>query len=286
MHNKNKAPTPKRQAQSAPDETDPMAKQITDARQAPFVWFDTKLDDAGLSPYAFRLYCRIARRTGGGKTNFFEALTNAAHACKMSERQARYAIKDLLKMRMVKCLQKMPGYPTIYALTDKADWIHLPADADPPLHQMQATPAPDADPPLHQMPDSPAPNADPPLHQMPTKKNHASSSRKKTAAAEAAAATRARNDTNPLDAAAASIHSRDQIEEFVRLTKPHAKNPGGLARTLHRSGEEDKQITAWIRSTMQAKKQKQRPQKTVPQAAVDELRRQADALGLHIPGLN
>lgn len=35
------------------------------------------------------------------------------------------------------------------------------------------------------------------------------------------------------------------ITEFVIATKPHATNPPGLARTLHRSGEEDHEITAW-----------------------------------------
>ncbi len=95
------------------------------------------------------------------------------------------------------------------------------------------------------MQSTPAPDAGVPLHHLPTKKNHGRKQKKKPATAEAAAATRVR--TNPR-AAAASIYDRKQIEEYCRLTKPHSTNPGGLARTLHRSGEEDNQITAWLRA--------------------------------------
>ncbi len=47
-------------------------------------------------------------------------------------------------------------------------------------------------------------------------------------------------------AAAASKHSREIIERFVRATKPHSTNPGGLAVRLHRTGEEDDRVTAWL----------------------------------------
>lgn len=42
-----------------------------------------------------------------------------------------------------------------------------------------------------------------------------------------------------------SAFARAEIEDFVRETKPHSTNPGGLARRLWRSGEEDGAIRAW-----------------------------------------
>lgn len=55
-------------------------------------------------------------------------------------------------------------------------------------------------------------------------------------------------------AAAASIENEPhfsrfsfaEVRAFVERTKPHAENPGGLARTIWRSGEEDEQVAAWL----------------------------------------
>jgi hypothetical protein len=42
-----------------------------------------------------------------------------------------------------------------------------------------------------------------------------------------------------------SVFAFAEIEDFVRETKPHSTNPGGLARRLWRSGEEDTAIGQW-----------------------------------------
>jgi hypothetical protein len=42
-----------------------------------------------------------------------------------------------------------------------------------------------------------------------------------------------------------SAFARDEIEDFVRETKPHIKNVGGFARTIWRSGVEDEAIGRW-----------------------------------------
>jgi hypothetical protein len=39
-----------------------------------------------------------------------------------------------------------------------------------------------------------------------------------------------------------------EIEDFVKATKPHIRNPGGMARRLWRSGEEDAAIGQWKES--------------------------------------
>lgn len=42
-----------------------------------------------------------------------------------------------------------------------------------------------------------------------------------------------------------SVFQFSTCEDFVRATKPHIRNPGGLARRLWRSGEEDGAIGQW-----------------------------------------
>lgn len=48
------------------------------------------------------------------------------------------------------------------------------------------------------------------------------------------------------DEAHQSIFTFKEIQSYVEATKPHALNPGGLARLLFRTGEEDEQIGTWI----------------------------------------
>lgn len=50
---------------------------------------------------------------------------------------------------------------------------------------------------------------------------------------------------NEKDAAAASRFNLATVKAYVQSTKPHAQNPGGLARALWRSGEEDSEIEKW-----------------------------------------
>ena len=61
-------------------------------------------------------------------------------------------------------------------------------------------------------------------------------------------------DSNQLPAAANSFndahssrHPFPVIEAFVTETKPHIKNPGGLARVIWRSGVEDAAIERWLK---------------------------------------
>jgi hypothetical protein len=214
-----------------------MAKKIIDSREAPFVWFDIALDDAGLTPYEFRLYAHIARRTGGGRNQFFEALTNAAVICRMSRRQAFAAIKSLLRRQMIKKIKPVPGYPVTYELTDKSEWI----DWAEPVHLLHEGSAPDARGVVHQMHEGSAPDARGVVHQMHSKKTKASKQVSKQI--EAAAATRAREKTA---AAAPSIYPVEVLEKFIRATKNHSTNPGGLAVTLHKSAEEDWKVALWL----------------------------------------
>ena len=52
-----------------------------------------------------------------------------------------------------------------------------------------------------------------------------------------------------------SRHSREEIERYIRATKPHKAEGqiGGLARHLERTGEEDAEIAAWLGRQQQAR---------------------------------
>lgn len=49
------------------------------------------------------------------------------------------------------------------------------------------------------------------------------------------------------DAAAASRFTYEQIRDFVIATKFHAKNPGGLAKLIWMTGDEDDQVSTWLK---------------------------------------
>jgi len=57
------------------------------------------------------------------------------------------------------------------------------------------------------------------------------------------------------------------VEAFVEATKPHIKNPGGLARIIWRSGEEDERIERWTKR--QQKRQEIEERQPSPEIAAD-----------------
>lgn len=50
------------------------------------------LDDFGLNPYQFRIYCRLARRAGAGG-QCWESADNMAKACLMNRKTVMKSIK-------------------------------------------------------------------------------------------------------------------------------------------------------------------------------------------------
>lgn len=65
------------------------------------------------------------------------------------------------------------------------------------------------------------------------------------AAAEAIACPSAAAAKSDFAKSQASHFSRAEIEQFIIETKPHVRNPGGLATGLLRTGEEDPAIARW-----------------------------------------
>lgn len=68
----------------------------------------------------------------------------------------------------------------------------------------------------------------------------------KTRKAAASAAAAARSFGDPDSEPHTSSFSFQDIRKYCEATKRHARNPAGLARYLYRTGQEDKEIAAWI----------------------------------------
>lgn len=77
---------------------------------------DMELDLYGLDPYEFRIYGHIARRG-----DCYANLKTIAAICKMSVRQAQYALKDLTDKKLItKIVRK--GTTDLYRIADRSEW--------------------------------------------------------------------------------------------------------------------------------------------------------------------
>src|SRR5262249_24579511 len=76
-----------------------------------------------------------------------------------------------------------------------------------------------------------------------------------------------------------SKFSVEDIHAYVNSTKPHATNPGGLARSLYRSGDEDDQIALWLTRQDQQKCERPEPK----QANIEELLHLAEEMRREYP---
>lgn len=109
------------------------------------------LDDAGLDPYEFRVYARIARRAGTG--DCFETQSAMAEGCQMGERKLRDALKALKERGMIGPHGQSNNGAVVYRLTPREEWAAPHADpvdtgaphADPPGTTCRTPPAPHAD---------------------------------------------------------------------------------------------------------------------------------------------
>ena len=110
-----------------------------DEREPVIVHYDLELDDAGLDPYQFRAYQRIARRCTGATTGqWFESLESMAEGCKMSRPTLIRAGKVLIERGMIRRLSRQ-GMTSFYALADKKNWINL-ADYESQKEQQPGKP--------------------------------------------------------------------------------------------------------------------------------------------------
>lgn len=66
-----------------------------------------------------------------------------------------------------------------------------------------------------------------------------------------------------------SVFSRFTVEDYVLATKHHATNPGGLARKLWRTGEEDSAIGGWMLAKEESRRREERLKAPEPAIAAD-----------------
>ena len=86
----------------------------------------SKLDDAGLSPNQFRVYCHIVRRAGGIGGTYFESAPNCAAHCKVHIKTLRPVIAELLALNLIQLVDDPPGRSKTYRVTSLEEWQPLP----------------------------------------------------------------------------------------------------------------------------------------------------------------
>ena len=136
-----------------------MTKQMFDGRDIG-AFIPSTLDDFGLDPYQFRVYCRILRRAGNGAC--FESVNNIAEACRMDRKKVFSSLKFLLAHRLI---EKEPtpkkGATVNYHLTPSSEWIHIEKPEKKPrgVPNMVHPPVPNmVHPPVPNMVHPPVPN--------------------------------------------------------------------------------------------------------------------------------
>lgn len=83
------------------------------------------LDDAGLSAYAFRVYCHLARRANG-RSEAWPGVKSMAKTCGISESTAKRSLKELEERGMLTIKRIMNGISSnTYTLTRRSKWTDI-----------------------------------------------------------------------------------------------------------------------------------------------------------------
>jgi hypothetical protein len=102
--------------------------EAEDGRDDKPIFIHSELDDYGLSAIEFRVYSRLARRSG--QTAAFESVPNMAKEFEVSDRTVQRCLKVLTICRLI-AEQIRPGKPTRYTLNPRSVWS--------PKSQLKAT---------------------------------------------------------------------------------------------------------------------------------------------------
>lgn len=106
----------------------------------------SELDDYGLDPFTFRVFCHISRRAGTGGREFYEGDKTAAAHCCMDLKTYRKAKHLLEKMGMI-LIEKRPGQTALIQLQHHKNWNDKPEKGAPKngstLSQIQPHPKTD-----------------------------------------------------------------------------------------------------------------------------------------------
>lgn len=96
------------------------AIQVEDGRKLG-AFIPANLDDYGLAPFEFRIYARIAQRSGSNEAS--ESIANMTAACKMCDQVVKSSLRFLVAAGMLERVSR-PGQTTIYRLTPSSRWAH------------------------------------------------------------------------------------------------------------------------------------------------------------------
>jgi Helix-turn-helix domain len=89
----------------------------------------SKLDDYGLSPSNFRVYCHIVRRANNGVA--WPSISSAARVCRLHPQTVRKALAELTR-RVFLTRHPRLGATTQYRLTKPSEWVSVGrTDCDP-----------------------------------------------------------------------------------------------------------------------------------------------------------
>ena len=88
------------------------------------VFIHSLLDDYGLAPQEFRVYCHIARRASSGQA--WPSVANIARVCLIHPQTARRALRVLAEHCLI-VREDRPGKSALYRLTPSSSW-------SPPTH--------------------------------------------------------------------------------------------------------------------------------------------------------
>lgn len=98
----------------------PVAPMVTiDTREMNVAFIHSQLDDYGLSPQQFRLYCHLARRAQHGLA--WSSVARMGEVCRMRDKTVRSCLKKLLALNMLEKYER-PGQTTQYRLTRPSVW--------------------------------------------------------------------------------------------------------------------------------------------------------------------
>lgn len=84
------------------------------------IFCPSDLDDAGLTPAEFRIYCHLARRAGSGVA--FCGIRSMAEVCQLNKDTVLASIEILEHRRMI-TVKRTPGSNSHYRLTPKSAWV-------------------------------------------------------------------------------------------------------------------------------------------------------------------
>lgn len=105
---------------------EPGGKLNQDTSGMNVIFVHSSLDDAGLSAYAFRIYCHIARRANQ-TGHAWPGIESIAKVCGISKNTVKGAIAELEERQMLKVIRSEGGrHSNRYFLTRAAVWTNTP----------------------------------------------------------------------------------------------------------------------------------------------------------------